>query len=579
MKTNFLSGSIVDTNTQYTQNRYEEIKNNHCLTEKLTVWRNDQANSQIALISYESPLHAISIEISDLFDEKKNMIAKENVSATFVKSTKAYNGDFLGYGDSKRKVPAATQENRSESSDILYQTTPINLNPYSLQPIWIQIKIPENTKPGMYTLILKVTAGKITTPLIFTYKLEVLDLLLPKVESFSESFDIEMWQYPYSSAEYYGVIPFSKKHFSILKPIMEKYRSIGGNTITTSIVEDAWSGQTYSENEVHYPSMIKWVKKPDGSFTYDYSNFDLWVQFNRQLGIGKKIVLYSLAPWHNSFTYWDSGILIKEPFIEGSKRYKEVWTDFFHQLINHLMEKNWFEDSYIGIDERGFTTDAFNLIQSIKNIHQCPLKTTGAMDHFIDQWDLALQIDHLSIGDTAATAHPEEFSKLIELRRKKKLKTTLYSCTEHQPGNFSLSAPVESYWSVINAGKETEGFLRWAYDAWVKDPLNDVTHNAFEPGDVFFIFPDKKEASHPIVHSSIRLERMAEGVRDINKLKWLLNKKPDFQEKVTKIYTHLEFPVKIDQSYLSQSAVDNLSEKMCYFKRELNVLSRLYLTL
>ena len=53
---------------------------------------------------------------------------------------------------------------------------------------------------------------------------------------------------------------------------------------------------------------------------------------------------------------------------------------------------------------------------------------------------------------------------MLENRNELGLRTTLYSCTEHQPGNFSLSAPVESYWSIINAGKsETAGFLRWAY--------------------------------------------------------------------------------------------------------------------
>ena len=33
--------------------------------------------------------------------------------------------------------------------------------------------------------------------------------------------------------------------------------------------------------------------------------FDKWVKFNKELGIGDKIVLYSIAPWHNSFAYWE----------------------------------------------------------------------------------------------------------------------------------------------------------------------------------------------------------------------------------------------------------------------------------
>lgn len=141
---------------------------------------------------------------------------------------------------------------------------------------------------------------------------------------------------------------------------------------------------------------------------------------------------------------------------------------------------------YIGIDERGFSSTAFDLIDSVRNIHDQSLKTAGAMDGFVNKHDLALRVTDLNVGDTAADAHPVEFSQLVKDREALGYKTTLYSCTEHQPGNFSLSAPVESYWSIINAGQETAGFLRWAYDAWVADPLNDTTHNSFEPGGLFF---------------------------------------------------------------------------------------------
>ena len=87
----------------------------------------------------------------------------------------------------------------------------------------------------------------------------------------------------------------------------------------------------------------------------------------------------------------------------------------------------------------------------------------------------------------------QNLQKLLQEREQKGFRTTLYSCTEHIPGNFSLSMPAESYWSVINAGKlETAGFLRWAYDAWVENPLEDATHNAFEPGDCFLLYPSEK---------------------------------------------------------------------------------------
>ena len=189
-------------------------------------------------------------------------------------------------------------------------------------------------------------------------------------------------------------------------------------------------------------------------------------------------------------------------------------------LVGFVMgEKGWFDDSYIGIDERGFSGTAFDLIESVKNKDGKSLKTAGAMDSFVEKKELAMRVTDLNVGDTAAAAHPADFEQLVNDREAKGLRTTLYSCTGHRPGNFSLSAPVESYWSIVNAGKSgTAGFLRWAYDAWVEDPLDDTTHSKFEPGDCFLIYPDEKTAQNPISRSSVRLERMAEGVRDVNSL-------------------------------------------------------------
>lgn len=46
------------------------------------------------------------------------------------------------------------------------------------------------------------------------------------------------------------------------------------NEIGTTIVEEAWNHQSYYGN----PSMIKWTKKADGSFTFDYTWYDKWIQ-------------------------------------------------------------------------------------------------------------------------------------------------------------------------------------------------------------------------------------------------------------------------------------------------------------
>ena len=144
-----------------------------------------------------------------------------------------------------------------------------------------------------------------------------------------------------------------------------------------------------------------------------------------------------------------------------------------------------------------------------------------------------MRVSDLNVGDTAAWAHPTEFAQVLKDRTEANLRTTLYSCTGHRPGNFSLSMPAESYWSIVNAGKMgTAGFLRWAYDAWVEDPLRDTTHSMFEAGDCFLIFPDEKDAAYPESKYSVRLKRMAEGIRDVNKLKVLEQEMPELAEDI-----------------------------------------------
>ena len=291
---------------------------------------------------------------------------RKNEPDPFIRSTKAYNGSYLGYGSTTREIPADNGTNRSESSDILWSTEPMDVGYNVLQPVWVEIAVPEDAAPGTYTGTLSVTADGLEDAMTFTYTLTVQDVVLPDASTFADTFDAELWQYPYSVAEYYGLEPFSEEHLEAMRSNMEIYKSIGGHAITASIIEDAWSGQTYSANDIHYPSMIRW-EKVGGEMTYDYTDFDAWVSFCKEMGLGDKIVLYSIAPWGNAFTYWENGVLKSERISHGDIVSDTMWTHFLTDLIKHLEEKGWFDDAYIGIDERGFSAAAFDLIDSIKN--------------------------------------------------------------------------------------------------------------------------------------------------------------------------------------------------------------------
>lgn len=573
-----IHGSIVEISKQYTQDSYQEVEGLGLLNKEIQAWKNDTVVSEIALISKDSKLKNVTVSASDLVSEDTT-ISKENIETFFIKSTQAYTGAFLGFGSTSRPVPEDDGTNRAESSDILYTDETWEIPYNSVQPVWVEFNIPSNAEAGVYTTTLTVTADGIDTPLTFEYTIDVKDITLADATEFNDSFDIELWQYPYSSAEYYGVEAFSDEHFDILEQMMELYKSIGGSAITTTILEDAWAGQTYSANEVHYPSMVKWTKESDGSFTYDYTEFDAWVSFCKEMGLGDKIVVYSIAPWHNSFTYWDNGVLKYEPFTVGSTRYTQVWTDFLTDLASHLTEKGWFESAHIGIDERGISATALDTIEAVTNSEGKQFKTATSMDHISEYYDLAVRVTDLNVGDNAAADNAELFTKLVNERNEKGYRTTIYSCTGHYPGNFSLSAPAESYWSVINAGVETNGFNRWAFDAWTEDPLNDTTHNAFEPGDCFVIYPDDKDAINPTPRSSVRLETMALGVRDINKIRFMVSEYPELQTQVDAMYAKMSVTAFITYVWQSPLTVQIVVNETEMFKNDLNDLTEAYLEL
>mgnify|MGYP001271596685 CR=1 FL=1 len=55
------------------------------------------------------------------------------------------------------------------------------------------------------------------------------------------------------------------------------------------------------------------------------------------------------------------------------------------------------------------------------------------------------------------------------------------------------------------------GFLRWAYDSWGEDPLLDTSYVTWTAGDCFLGYPDGR--------SSIRFERLREGIQDYEKIR------------------------------------------------------------
>ena len=314
----------------------------------------------------------------------------------------------------------------------------------------------------------------------------------------------DLWQNPYSVARYYQVPLWSKEHFDAMRPIMKMLANAGQRAITTSIMHKPWAGQT----EDHFDSMITRIKKIDGTWAYDYAVFDKWVEFMmNEIGIDDMISCYTMIPWALSFDYYDEAtnrvqFLNTKP---GDAAYADYWGTFLKDFSRHLREKGWFEKTAISMDERPMEA----MREAIKVIKQADpeFKITLAGNYHPE---IQSDLYYLSIP------YGHKFPEDVKAARDKagQISTVYTCCAEAFPNTFTFSDPAEAAWTVLHAvAGGYDGYLRWAVNSWTTDPLRDSRFRTWAAGDTYSIYPGPR--------SSIRFERLVEGIQDCEKIRIL----------------------------------------------------------
>ena len=75
-----------------------------------------------------------------------------------------------------------------------------------------------------------------------------------------------------------------------MRPLMKMLADAGQKIITATLTHKPWNGQT----EDYFDTMVTWIKRADGTWAFDYTIFDRWVEFMMSVGIDKQINCYSL---------------------------------------------------------------------------------------------------------------------------------------------------------------------------------------------------------------------------------------------------------------------------------------------
>ena len=553
-----IDATYVDSGDQYQQKAYDGLLGgNRKLSEQVWAWKNDKASAEIAVMSKQKALENVSVSITDL-EGFGAVIPASSVKLSFVREVKAYTGHAGWYAQNKAgTMPSGPREYFPE---VIYSDDPVSMDSGRLQLVWVEASVPKDALAGIYKGTITVSASNTAETISLDYTLEVLDAVQQDPQDYD--FDVEYWSHPYNVAYYYDVEPFSEEHLNLLKQHMELYKSLGGHAVTASIVEEAWGGQTYGGgNSVHYPSMIKWIKNTDGTWEFNYTDFDKWVALNKEIGIADKIICYSMMPWDGIVKYEDRATNTVKSMTANpanSTQYAQVWRPFLEDFVTHLDSKGWFEQTYIGFDERSNMGTAFDLIDSVKNKDGKALKKSAAFNDFSHNQAIFNRLDYASVGLQQIRDNLTPFKQQIVTRRENSQDLTMYTATEHVPNSFTKSNPVESYWTIMYAGSlNTTGFLRWAYDAWVADPLEESTHSSFPAGDCFLVYPSEQDEEVKESKFSLRLAKLDEGVRDVNKLYLMREASQDMEDGVADILSHVKGDRIEDYEYSTMEKTDN----------------------
>ncbi len=245
--------------------------------------------------------------------------------------------------------------------DILFQNRRFNLPAHSSHPVWLEINIPHTAKARLYQGSVSIRTPEDSMRLPFTLRIQ--DIELPQPNNWH--YHLDLWQNPFAIARYHQVTLWSQKHWDLIRKYLTLLANAGQKCITTSIIWQPWSAQTYDP----FQSMITWIHNSNGQWDYDYSVFDHYVSVAMKCGITEQINCYTMVPWGNHFRYMDedSSKFVTATLKPGIPAYETYWRPFLYDFREHLKEMGWLDKTCIALDERG-EKDTKNLIRFIKKI-------------------------------------------------------------------------------------------------------------------------------------------------------------------------------------------------------------------
>ncbi|MDR1225801.1 MAG: DUF4091 domain-containing protein [Prevotellaceae bacterium] len=463
-----------------------------------TAWRGEQLCAQLLLWSGVG-VNDVKISISDFETQSGLKLSAQNCKIAPVQyvMSDAWGKETAGCG------PRHIRDYDSALvADIVSdaRSTTINVAPKTVQPMWFTIKIPEHTQAGKYKGFITISA-KGQSPFVFNANVNVLTRQLPPSSEWS--FYLDLWQNPAAVARIYKVTPWSKEHFDHLKPIVEQLAAYGQKTVSVPLTEMSYADPMLDDHE----SLITLTKRANGEWSVDFTKLDLWLSFMNGNKVNKHINLHVNVQPQQNFTYFDqasSKVQILSCKFD-SKEFDEVMGATLKALTTHLDEQKLLDQAAL----------------LLRDASKDQLRKMSAL---AEASNSSLQIGHM--GAPVANADTTDFAsyaiplvqvkqlKNKSLRPKSTTPVTLYTtCKEAQPNLFLFSNPADAAWICWYIAANKLNGLTHSFNSWNAHPNQDARSTEWAAGFGYLAYPGSA--------SSIRMERLLEGIQDFEKIQIL----------------------------------------------------------
>jgi hypothetical protein len=411
---------------------------------------------------------------------------------------------------------------------------PMDLGKNRTSSLWATVVVPPDAGLGLYEGTLLVRVGKRAVARR-EFRVHVLAATVPS----QRSLKVTNWFNVSDAAarQFYDAPQFSDAWWTLIENLGRVMADHRQNMILTPTME------------------LVTPHLDNGAISYDFSNFDRWIETFRKVGVVGYIegghLLSRAGSYDAALTVpafvIDNGKVVRQDLAPDDPRVEPSLTAFLSALNTHLTEKSWKSIYLQHILDEPHGAEPPQYARVAELVHR---NLPGVLT--MDAIDASEMRDELKNNCDIWVPQLGRFDSQMELIRDRIQsghEVWFYTCLfpNKRYLNRLMDYPLLKvrllHWLNFRYG--FAGFLHWGWNYWTPEPVKDTqpvidaNTQLLPSGDAFIVYPDRAGKS---VFSSIRLETMRDGIEDYELLMALRQSKPELAE------------------WLSQQAIQSLTE-------------------